>query len=135
MYNDLKEVLEIENLSFEDPWTKGMFEEEMKNGSFYVAKENGKIIGYGGFSIAEDEVSLVNLAIHPLYRKKGIGSFLLGLIIKIAREEGGKKMFLEVRRKNLGAISFYKKQGFIETGIRKSYYDGGEDAIIMSCKL
>ncbi|MEW6006964.1 MAG: ribosomal protein S18-alanine N-acetyltransferase [bacterium] len=134
-HNDLKKVLEIENLSFKDPWTKGMFEEEMKNGNFYVAKEGEKIIGYGGFSIVEDEVSLVNLAIHPLSRRRGIGSLLLLHLMEMAKVKKGKMMFLEVRRSNISAISFYHKHNFKETGVRKGYYEDREDAIVMACKL
>lgn len=132
---DLKWVLEIENSSFKDPWTKGMFEEEIKNGDFYVVKEGDKIIGYGGFTKAMNEASLVNLAISQDYRRKGIATKLLEHLIKIAKEKKVERMFLEVRRENIGAISFYCKNGFKETGIRKDYYGKGEDAIIMSRKL
>lgn len=132
---DLKWVLEIENSSFKDPWTKGMFEEEIKNGDFYVVKEGEKIIGYGGFTKAMDEVSLVNLAISQDYRRKGIATKLLEHLIKMAKEKNIEKMFLEVRRKNIPAISFYHKNGFTERGIRRGYYEDREDAIIMGRKL
>lgn len=132
---DLKWVLEIENSSFKDPWTKGMFEEEIKNGDFYVIKEGEKNIGYGGFTKAMDEVSLVNLAISQDYRRKGIATKLLSHLIKMAKEKNVEKMFLEVRRKNIPAISFYHKNGFIERGIRRGYYEDREDAIIMGREL
>ncbi len=132
---DLKEVLDIENLSFKDPWTRKMFLKGLKNGDFYVAKEGERVIGYAGFTYALDEVSLVNLAIHPDYRRKGIGTRLLKHLMSMARTKNGKKIFLEVRKSNISAISFYHKHKFIEVGIRKNYYDGNEDAIIMACKL
>lgn len=133
--DDLKEVLEIENLSFNDPWTKKMFEEEIKNGDFYVVVENERILGYLGFTMVCNEASLVNFAIHPSYRRKGIGTKILRYLINIAKEKKGKKIFLEVRKSNISAISFYKKHKFREVGIRKGYYGTDEDAIIMACEL
>lgn len=132
---DLKDVLEIENLSFNDPWTEEMFEDEIKDGNFYVVKDGQKIIGYGGFTFVLDEASLVNLAISLNYRRCGIGTKLLKHIIKMAKEKDGKSIFLEVRRSNIAAISFYHKNGFIEIGIRKGYYENEEDAIIMERNL
>jgi len=132
---DINGVLEIESLSFNDPWTKRMFEEEIKNGNFYVVKEGERLIGYGGFVIVMDEGNLVNLAIHPLYRRRGIGTRLLRFLMDRAKGKGVKKIFLEVRRKNIPAISFYLKNGFLKIGERKGYYNNGEDAIIMVCHL
>lgn len=127
---DLKDILEIEKISFDDPWTASMFED----GNFYVVKEDGKLIGYGGFVFVLDEASLVNFAISPNYRRCGIGTKLLKHIIKMAKKHS-KRMVLEVKRKNIGALSFYRKNGFIEIGIRKGYYGNGQDAIIMEKKL
>lgn len=132
---DLKGVLEIENLSFDDPWTKEMFKEEMKNGDFYVVKKGKKVIGYGGFSVVLEDVFLVNLAISPPYRRKHIGTHLLAYLIKMSKEKNGKRMLLEVKRSNTSARAFYHKNGFVEIGIRKDYYKKGEDAIIMERKL
>ena len=72
---DLTEVLEIENLSFKSPWSYNLFLKDVKhnpNSIFLVAKENDKIIGYGGFWQILDEMNIVNLAVHPDFRKKGI---------------------------------------------------------------
>lgn len=132
---DLKWVLEIENLSFNDPWTKEMFEGEIKNNDFYVVKDGEKIIGYGGFSMVLSDAFLLNLAVSPPYRRKGIGGFLLGHLITRAKEKNSKTMSLEVRRSNISAREFYYKHGFREKGIRKDYYKKGEDAVIMERNL
>ncbi|MBU1262827.1 ribosomal protein S18-alanine N-acetyltransferase [bacterium] len=130
--DDLAEVLAIEEEVFAFPWRKESFVEEIKGGSeFYVAKEEGKIIGYLGFYKIEDEMQLVNLAVTKSRQGKGIGSDLLKWALKLAKSLGAKKAILEVEKENLRAISFYHKFGFYETGLRKGYYEGKKDAVIM----
>jgi ribosomal-protein-alanine N-acetyltransferase len=130
--DDLDSILTIEKEVFAYPWTKKSFVEEIKAGSeFYVAKEEEKIIGYLGFYKIEDEMQLVNLAVTKNRQGKAIGSDLLKWALELAKSLGAKKATLEVEAQNTRAISFYHKFGFAEVGIRKGYYEGKEDAVIM----
>ena len=87
---------------------------------YFVAKDNGKCIGYAGFWNVSGEGDITNVAVLPEYRKNGIGSML-------------ELLTLEVRKSNIAAQGLYKKYGFDIIGERKRYYsDNGEDAWIMT---
>jgi ribosomal-protein-alanine N-acetyltransferase len=136
---DIEEILEIERVSFPTPWTRGMFMDEvsLRDMSFYlVAKENGRIAGYGGFWLVVDEAHLGNLAVHPDFRHRGIGERILNELIGLARSKGANLMTLEVRESNEVAKSLYEKTGFRMVAIRKQYYtDTNEDAYVYIMNL
>lgn len=138
---DLDAVVLIENLSFSYPWKKKQFAEELKNDHSHIlvatVEVDGekKIIGYICWWIIEDEIHILNLAIHPDFRRKGVASALLENLVSYAYENRISLLTLEVRRFNSPAIQLYKKFGFRVTGIRKRYYPEGEDALIMERKL
>lgn len=132
---DVEEVLEIEKLSFSTPWSKEAFITEVTKNScakYIVAESDGKIVGYGGFWIVADEGHITNIAVHPDYRSKGIGSKIMEGLIDIAKKNRIIAMTLEVRQSNIIAQHLYAKYGFKPLGRRKGYYqDNNEDAIIM----
>jgi len=131
---DIDEVFAIEMLSFTNPWTKTMFEDELENdlAVYFVYEENGNILGYAGIYHILDEGHITNIAVHPNFRNKGIGKMLIAKIIEYAKENGISALTLEVRKSNIIAQSLYKKFGFIEAGIRPNYYiSPKEDALIM----
>ncbi len=132
---DLNQVLEIENLSFLNPWTRRMYLSEVseKDKSYFVvAKLEDRIIGYGGFWFIVDEAHLTNLAVHPDFRKQGIGTQIMQYLLNLSKQLGVKRATLEVRVSNVIAQKFYTKFGFIPIALRKKYYpDGKEDAVIM----
>ena len=133
--SDIEAAHEIETLSFPTPWSKFLFLKDVKENPhsiFFVAKEGGKIEGYGGYWIILDEMNIVNLAVHPLSRRKGIGSRILTEILKTGLQKGGKIATLEVRESNLAAQKLYEKFGFKVIAIRKKYYqDRDENAVVM----
>ena len=132
---DIDDVMVVEKLSFKIPWSRNALTEEVTNNKFakyIVAKVNGRVVGYAGMWKVCDEGHITNIAVHPEYRRQGIGNKLVENLILIAEEEGISRMTLEVRRGNCAAQNMYKKHGFVEEGFRKAYYaDNGEDAIIM----
>ncbi|NLL07079.1 MAG: ribosomal protein S18-alanine N-acetyltransferase [Clostridiaceae bacterium] len=132
---DVDEVLIVERLSFTIPWSKNAFIEEVTNNKFaryIIAKVNGKTIGYAGLWKVFDEGHITNVAVHPEYRRNGVGFMLVQSLIELAKEENITKMTLEVRKSNILAQNLYKKFGFRIEGFRKEYYaDNKEDAIIM----
>lgn len=130
----LKTLIEVENLSFSDPWSLSAFKEEIKNklANYIVVVEKDKVVAYGGFWKVVDEAHITNVAVHPDYRGNKLGDMILGQLVKDAVEMGLERMTLEVRAHNMVAQGLYRKFGFVLSGIRPGYYrDNQEDAYIM----
>lgn len=131
---DLDEVYEIEKISFSMPWTKQMWMDEMiksQIANHLVARLDGKILGYAGFWLIIDEAEIVNIAVHPEYRRKGIGNLLLKELLNLAKTKEAKLVTLEVRETNESAKNLYSKSGFQLIAIRKKFYkDTNEDALV-----
>lgn len=136
---DLDGVMEVEEKSFTIPWSRQSFEEELfhnKYAVYNIATYHNKIVGYIGMWKVVDEVNITNVAVHPEYRSLGIGSALLGEVIKIANVMNMVNIYLEVRQSNLLAQKLYEKFGFQKVGRRKQYYsDNREDALLMTKEL
>lgn len=133
-YDDLDGILELENKSFSVPWTRGMFEDELNNpNAFYqVVEISGKICGYAGLWKILDEGHITNVAVHPDFRRSGLGKCLINALIAYVKICGLIGLTLEVRESNAAAISLYKSFGFRIEGRRKRYYpNNNEDALIM----
>lgn len=127
---DIKEILTIE---FDDFWNYNILKQEIEKEDtvYFVAKEDEKIVGFAGFWIAPDDIEIINIVVRKNERKKGIGTLLFDKLIKEAENTGKQEIFLEVNENNIFAINLYKKFEFEEIGIRKKYYNGTENAIIM----
>lgn len=132
---DVDFIYEVEKGSFQTPWSKESFENEINNNKFayyYVLELEHKIVGYAGMWIILDEAHITNIAIAPYARGKKLGEVLLRYLMDKARFYGAEKMTLEVRSSNYIAQGLYKKLNFKKMGIRKNYYaDTVEDAVIM----
>jgi len=133
---DIPEVYEIEKLSFAEPHSVASMAAAIMNPAceFWVARDENKIIGFIEFWLMYDESHVIDIAVRPEYRRKGIGKYLMEFLVEKSAEAGAKKIFLEVRPSNTPARSLYKKMGFVESGRRTGYYKD-EDAIIMSKNL
>ncbi len=131
----IKDVHKIEEDCFSIPWSEKSFYDELtknKMAIYIVAKEDEKIIGYGGMWHVINEGHITNVAVKKEYRGKGIGNQIINALIDIAKEKEMIGITLEVRTSNNVAQNLYKKNGFIIEGIRKEYYDDNkEDAILM----
>ncbi len=139
--DDIPSVLEIENVSFQNPWQASTFLGEIVNRGIsypYVIMHRifERIIGYIIYWKIQEEVQISNFAIHPDFRGKGIGEAVMRRVIKTIQRDGGVYVFLEVRPSNLAARSLYKKLEFEILGARKGYYHTPvEDALIMGRPL
>ena len=131
---DLTDVLEVSTLSLKESWSLDSFSRELSNplAKYIVAIADNRIIGFAGVWVIVDEGHITNIAVHPDYRKKGVGSALVDSLIKNSKDWGCTALTLEVRASNIPAQNLYKKFGFENEGVRKNYYsDNNEDAFIM----
>jgi len=131
--SDLPAVLPIEQVSFPVPWTQASFLHELHNphGRLLAAEWAGQVIGYLCCWLVADEVHILDVAVHPNHRRRGVGRLLLQATLADARQRGACSASLEVRRSNLPAISLYQECGFREAAVRRGYYQNGEDALLM----
>ena len=135
---DLPEIVRIENASFTTPWSETLFYNETRKAIAVsrVAKIDGKVVGYLCGNVILDEGHILNLAVHPEFRRLAIASSLIKEMIDIMRERDCRSVFLEVRRSNEQARIMYEKFGFTLLGTRKNYYVSPvEDAVIMVLRL
>jgi ribosomal-protein-alanine N-acetyltransferase len=131
-------ILEIEKSSFPSPWSLNAFLEEINRPISYLwallVEEVPK--AYICFWIVPGEAQLMNIAVHPGGRRKGLGRYLLSRMIEFGKSKTILAVWLEVRPSNVIARQLYEKMGFTETGRRPRYYrDTNEDAIIMCLPL
>lgn len=136
---DIPSVVEIENISFTAPWSETLFFNEIHNPRS-IAKvaviEDGRIVGYICANQVADEGHILNLAVHPDFRRKGIAKTLVADILKDLKEIACRLLYLEVRASNYSAKKLYEGFGFRVVGTRKGYYnEPKEDAVIMSLQL
>jgi ribosomal-protein-alanine N-acetyltransferase len=131
----IDDIMLVERLSFKIPWSRESITEEIiknKLARYFSVKVNDRVVGYAGMWCVLDEGHITNVAVHPEFRNIGLGVMLIESLIGAAKSEGVSRLTLEVRKSNTTAQNLYRKFGFEECGVRKSYYaDNGEDAIIM----
>ena len=137
--DDLDAVMAIEQRAYPFPWTHGIFRDCLRAGyPSWVLHDEGSIVGYGVISIAAEEAHVLNVCIDPHWQGRGHGRRLLRALLKLARGHGARRMYLEVRPSNPGAMALYHDEGFNEIGRRPRYYPathGREDAIVMAKEL
>ncbi|MBW2029435.1 MAG: ribosomal protein S18-alanine N-acetyltransferase [Deltaproteobacteria bacterium] len=134
----IADILEIENLSFPTPWSYESFLEEIRNpvSHLWGIMEDESLSGYACFWIFHSEIQIINIAVHPSKRNRGLAQFLVDNIVKTATFNGIGALWLEVRESNHIAKRIYEKFGFREIHRRRHYYrDTREDAIVMSLML
>ena len=128
------QIAELEKICFSDPWSEKSVASELNNklSCWLVALEDGQVAGYIGSQTVCGETDMMNVAVHPDHRRKGIAeALILGLIEELKIMES-HCLTLEVRASNTPAISLYEKLGFSEIGRRKNYYrNPKEDALIL----
>lgn len=135
---DLEEVAAIEKDSMPSPWSKELFEEELKRerAYYFVVEVEGRIAGYMGYWEAPQEAHIINLAIGPSFRNRGLGREMIERCLDFAFKRGARLATLEARESNAAARRLYEKCGFRTVAIRKKYYsDNQEDAIVMIREL
>jgi ribosomal-protein-alanine N-acetyltransferase len=138
---DLPAVLAIERNAFPTPWTAAFFEKELSTPFARLVvgvtqRAFGEsVVGYTCRWRVTDEVHLLNVAVHPAWRGRGVGRRLVDAVLQEGRTTKARTVFLEVRAGNAPARRLYARLGFTELGIRRGYYGVGQDAIVMERSL
>ena len=134
--DDLAAVARIERASFSVPWPDDAYRSELRTNrlaSYLVVRISDEIVAYGGIWLMVDEAHITTFAVHPAWRRQGIGERLLLALLDVAIDRRAREATLEVRLSNLAARRLYEKYGFRPAGLRPRYYsDDGEDALIMT---
>ena len=130
---DLDDVLVIEQASFRTPWRREHFAHEIKARYSYpfVAVLDKAVVGFVCVMSLFEEAQILDIAVAPDQRGRGIARALMELATSLAREKGAEVMALEVRASNAAAIALYERLGFVRTGVRVAYYEDTEDAVLM----
>jgi len=134
----LPQIIAIEEASFSSPWSHESLRQsgESAFSIFLVAIDGDEVLGYGCILVVENEGELINIAVSPDCRCKGVGQALMDALMDSAVQKGAENVYLEVRQSNMPARRLYEKNGFAQIGIRKKYYKNPvEDAILMRCCL
>jgi [ribosomal protein S18]-alanine N-acetyltransferase len=136
--DDLAEIEEIERRSYPTPWSRSMFAGELAKpssiclGAFEADDEEGALVGYLVVSRYVDAWHVMNVAVDPPHRGRGVGTMLLERLFELTADDARRGYTLEVRVSNRKAIDLYERLGFAARGVRRGYYtDNREDALIM----
>jgi [ribosomal protein S18]-alanine N-acetyltransferase len=136
---DLDEIMAIENAIYTHPWTRGNFADSLRAAYECRALRLGaELVGYFVLMVAAGEAHLLNLSIGAPHQRTGHGSSLLGEAAALARQQGARSLFLEVRPSNRAAQALYTRFGFRRVAVRRGYYpapSGREDALVLTLPL
>jgi ribosomal-protein-alanine N-acetyltransferase len=141
---DIKELDEVVSLERSNPltvWSKDMFIGEMRNPfayCFVTKTEDGSkqlVIGFICFRNVAEESELLNICVHPDYRRRGVGKELMQFYVEFSRQRGIKTFHLEVCSSNHSALQLYQLFSYESSGMRKNFYPGKFDALLMTKKV
>ena len=133
--SDVPQVLAVESLAYQFPWTEGIFRDCLRVGyTCRVLDVGGDIAGYGIMSMGAGEAHILNVCVRVEFQCLGFGRKILTHLLERARSSGMQEAFLEVRPSNSAAIRLYQSLGFEAVGVRRGYYQavvGREDASVL----
>ena len=134
--HDLNAIEVIERESYPTPWSRSMFAGELAKPSSLslgaFAADSGELVGYLVISRYVDAWHVMNVAVTPSWRRRGVARALLDNLFEVTASDERRGYTLEVRVSNEGAIKLYEAMGFVSRGVRRGYYtDNREDALIM----
>jgi [ribosomal protein S18]-alanine N-acetyltransferase len=134
----IRKIMPIEQQVYPRPWTAQVFIEELEQARvgkrhYLVGTIGDELVGYGGLLYVENDAHVTNIAVHPMWRSRGIATELLLDLAWEANRRGCEAMTLEVRHTNVAAQKLYRRFGFVPAGVRKKYYENRDDAIVMWC--
>lgn len=128
------QIAQLERECFSDPWSQNSIASELENPLSYwlVAMAGNVVAGYVGSQTVLGESDMMNLAVHPEFRRQGVAQDLVQALIDGLNQRGSHCLTLEVRASNAPARKLYEKLGFVQVGIRPNYYQHPrEDGLIL----
>jgi ribosomal-protein-alanine N-acetyltransferase len=132
---DLRQVMQIENAVFPEPWSPGVFNSELslRRGRLYRVAWSGRdMAGYIGFMIVDDEAHMTTIATAPGFQRSGVATTMIVESVRTLRGGGVTTVSLEVAADNQPAQALYRRFGFAPVGVRRNYYPvTGQDALVM----
>jgi ribosomal-protein-alanine N-acetyltransferase len=136
---DLQAILEIERASFPRPWTRAAFQREFElpfSWTVVLRRQPGaEPIAYACRWLIADEVQILNVAVHPEERRRGLGAALVRAVLWEGRGQGATSVYLEVARENSPGRQLYRSLGFSEVMVRPHYYGRDRDALLLRLAL
>lgn len=129
---DIVTVLDIERRTYPEPWSEGVFRDELRQPSrvYLVAEVEGELIGFAGLMLVAEDAHVTTLAVDNAIRQRGVGTRLMLELVAAGLDRGARNLTLEVRATNEGAQRLYNRFGMSAVGVRKHYYRD-DDAVIM----
>lgn len=130
----ISQIAALEKICFSSPWSENSIASELENplALWLAAVDNGRVAGYVGSQTVMGESDMMNVAVDPGFRRKGVAEALILELTDALKARGSRSLTLEVRASNAPAIALYQKLGFIQIGCRPGYYRGPrEDALIL----
>ena len=131
---DVPQIAALERACFSDPWSEQSVASELDNplSLWLVCRDGEHVLGYVGSQTVLGESDMMNIAVAPDARRRGIAQLLIGALTQRLRERGSHSLSLEVRPSNAAAVSLYRKLGFAQVGRRPNYYrHPKEDGLIL----
>jgi len=128
------DIAALEKICFSDPWSENSVASELQNklALWLVAVENETVAGYIGSQTVMGETDMMNVAVHPDFRRRGVAEALILTLVEELKKQESHCLTLEVRASNVPAIALYEKLDFSQIGRRKNYYrNPREDALIL----
>ena len=122
---DLDDIMEIEQASFSDAWAKEGFLQSIDQpySLMLTAKFRDKVVGYCCLYCILDEGEIINVAVHPQWRGKGVGTQMLDSMLAMGKEQGVMRFLLDVRVSNYPAQKLYENAGFVKIACQKNFYE------------
>ena len=132
--SDAPGVYAVEKACFNDPYPSALLSDliDKDQDSFFVASYHGEIVGYAVASANAMEGHVVSVAVDPRHRRRRIGTALLSAVTTKLAEKGIRRIRLEVRKGNAGAITFYDQMGYRPFSEIRHYYPDGEDSLVLA---
>lgn len=133
----IEKICALNERCFNDGWNENQLRSAFSGGIFYAlgAFDGDDLIAAITFSVSFESADLEGIVTADEYKRQGVATLMLSKAEIALKEKGVNKILLEVRRGNVVAQAFYEKSGFKVISTRKSYYDDGEDALVMLKEL
>ena len=132
------QIAALEKATFSFPWDEASILAELDNplALWLVVVEDEKVLGYVGSQTVFEDADILNVAVLPAARRRGIAEALMTALESRLSERGAERITLEVRASNAPAIALYRKLGYAQVGLRKNYYEKPrEDAMILQKQI